>query len=171
MARVGYRISQGLAYLRPRRAERVDARLRALLTQTEFDLLRHLSLPDREHHLTVYERLARHGCGDADLLKAALLHDTGKADGGTRVGLWDRTLAVILSTAGPGMLERLGNAEGRRWRRSLHLAATHARRGAVLARNIGCNDRVCWLIAHHHDHGIDDKDLALLQRADDGQLR
>lgn len=170
-ARVRYRIGQGVTYLRPRRATVIDQRLRMLLRPAEYALLSRLSLPDRAHHLDVYERLLRHGCADSDLLKAALLHDAGKADGIAQVGLLPRALAVIVSAIVPGLPTRLGRADGPRWRRSLLLLDTHPARGATLARNAGCNDRVCWMIKHHHDRDISDEGLEMLRRADDGRLR
>lgn len=164
------RVSQGIAYLRPRRAENIDRYLREQLTYEEFGLLSRLSLADRSHHLSVYQSLVRYGCKDGDLLKAALLHDVGKADGTVRVGLTHRSAGVILRQFAPRLFKRMANPNGMRWRRALYLVEAHPEMSARFARRAGCNDRVCWIIAHHHDEATDDEGLKLFRRADDGRL-
>ncbi len=166
-----YRVGQGLAYLRPKRSRTVDTRLRELLRPEEFALIERLSLSDRVHHLNVYVQLLNAGFRNQYLLKAALLHDVGKVDGRARVGLMHRTLAVLLRASAPTMFERLAKPDGGRWRRGLFLTRAHPALGAHMAQWAGCSERVCWLIAHHHDEGSTDEDLRILQRADDGRLR
>ncbi len=168
--RVTYRVGQGITYLRPRRAEIIDQRLHERLTSAEFALLSRLPLADRAHHLTVYESLVRYGCHDRDLLKAALLHDVGKADGTLRVNLVHRSVAVILRQFVPRLFKRLASPDAMRWRHALFLVEAHPEIGADLARRAGCGDRVCWIIAHHHDEASYDEGLELLRRADDGRL-
>lgn len=170
VARIKYRVGQGLGYLRPRRPASVDESLRALLQPAEFGLLRGLSTADRAHHLSVYRRLVRHGVSDRELLTAALLHDVGKASGNMKVGLVHRTVAVIVASVAPNAVRKIADPDGRRWRRIFWLIIAHPERGASMARSIGCSERVCWLIAHHHDFSQSDKCLALLQRADEGAL-
>lgn len=171
VARIMYRIGQGISYLRPRDASLVDSRLRQLLPPEEWRLIEPLTVADRAHHLDLHDRLVRDGCQDQELLTAALLHDVGKAGQGVRVGLVGRTLAVLLGSAAPGLSRRIASSSGRGWRRTLNLAEHHASLGADLARAAGCSERVCWIIAHHHDEAVEDEALRLLQRADDGELR
>jgi hypothetical protein len=163
------RIAQGLRYLAPKRPERIDAELQRLLTPAEFDLVAPLSVSDRAHLLDVYRHLVQSGCRDADLLKAALLHDIGKADGGARVGLLQRTIAVLLKVVSPGLLIRLATPARSDWRRAFQLVTEHPALGARKARDAGCSERVCWLIEHHHDADAgNDAGLLALQRADEG---
>jgi putative nucleotidyltransferase with HDIG domain len=163
------RFAQGLSYLMPRRSGRIDAELRQLLAPAEFDLVARLSVSDRAHVLAVHQRLVQSGGRDADLLRAALLHDVGKADAGARVGLAHRTLAVLLKATAPTLFSWLASPHGSGWRRPFQLVTEHPEVGARKARDVGCNERVCWLIEHHHDAGVgDDAELLALQRADEG---
>jgi hypothetical protein len=167
--RAAGRIVQGLGYLAPRRSARSDAELRRLLTPVEFELVAHLSVADRAHLLDVHRRLVRAGCRDADLLKAALLHDVGKVDGHALVGLVHRTIAVLLRATSPRLFARLA-ATGAGWRRPFQLVIEHPLVGARKARDAGCSERVCWLIEHHHDVDVrGDAGLLALQRADEGR--
>jgi len=170
VARIRYRLTQGFSYLRPRNPTRIDERLRQLLRPEELRLIECLSVADRAHHLNVRDCLVRHGCGDEELLTAALLHDVGKADADARVGLVGRTLSVLLEGASPGLTRRFASTSGGGLRRALDLSARHPQRGAEMARAAGCSDRVCWIIAHHHDKDAMDDSVKLLQRADDGEL-
>ncbi|HVB65319.1 MAG TPA: HD domain-containing protein [Nitrolancea sp.] len=168
-ARASGRIAQGVGYLAPRRAAAIDAELQRLLNAAEFELVRPLTVADRAHLLAVYQRLQRLGCRDADVFTAGLLHDVGKVDGDVRVGLVHRTVAVLLGAISPKLIDRLARSEGGRWRRPFQLVNMHPRRGARLARDVGCNQRVCWLIEHHHDTSVKgDAGLWLLQQADGG---
>lgn len=169
-ARIKYRVGQGLAYLRPRRASQIDEHLRALLRPSEFGLLCGLSTADKAHHVNVYNRLVRHGVNDPNVLTAALLHDVGKNDGQMRVGLVHRTAAVVVASVAPNAVRRMADRDGRSWRRGFWLIVAHPERGALMAEAAGCSERVCWLIAHHHDSSQNDEGLALLQRADEGAL-
>lgn len=166
--RAAGRIAQGLVYLAPKPAERVDAELRRLLEPAELALTTDLSVSDRAHMLAVYRRLVRSGCQDPDLLKAALLHDIGKADRGARVGLVHRTIAVLLRASSPALLLRLATGGDSGWRRPFRLIVDHPAIGARNARDAGCNERVCWLIEQHHavDAGGDTA-VQALQSADE----
>ena len=169
IARAVGRIAQGVGYLAPRRAAAIDAELQRLLNAAEFELVRPLAVADRAHLLAVYQRLQRLGCRDGDVFTAGLLHDVGKVDGDVRVGLVHRTVAVLLGAISPKLLDRLARSEAGHWRRSFQLVNMHPRRGAQLARDAECSQRVCWLIEHHHDASADgDAGLRLLQQADEG---
>lgn len=166
-ARPVQRVVQFFAYIRPRRGA-VDRELRRLVTPEQWALLARLSRADRAHLLGVYRRLVAQGCQDHDVLLAALLHDVGKADERARTGVSQRVAAVLLGRFAPELLAALARPGRDRWRHGLHLAREHARLGAEQARQAGCNERVCWLIAHHHDEAVEDPGLRLLQAADEG---
>ncbi|HVX28966.1 MAG TPA: HDIG domain-containing protein [Nitrolancea sp.] len=168
-ARAAGRIAQGLEFLIPKRAERIDAELHRLLTPAELRLVLPLSVADRAHLLVVHQRLVQCGWRDSALLNAALLHDVGKVDDRARVGLIHRTLAVLLRACAPGLLARLATPSDAAWRHPFWLVREHATLGAQKARDAGCSERVCWLIEHHHDAVVgDDAELLALQRADEG---
>jgi hypothetical protein len=165
------RIKQGLQYLVPPRANEIDAELCRLLTNAEFELIRRCSLPDRAHLLAVHHRLEQSGCADRDVFKAGLLHDAGKADADVRINLAHRSTAVLVRAISPALLGRLAAPGERQWRRAFYLIELHSTLGAALARSAGCNERVCWLIEHHHDAcARDDLGLLVLQRADEGRI-
>ena len=169
IARATGRVAQGVRYLAPRRAAALDAELQRLLRPAEFELVRKLAVADRAHLLAVHQKLQRLGCADRDVLVAGLLHDIGKVDGDVRVGLVHRTVAVLLRGSSPMILDRLAKSGTERWQHAFQLVNSHPIRGAQLARDAGCNERVCWLIEHHHDASADgDAGLRLLQQADEG---
>src|SRR5690606_33059865 len=65
----------------------IDRRMRQLLgDDRQWRLAARLTPYDRKHALAVHDRLVAGGYVDADLLRAALLHDVGKADERARVG-------------------------------------------------------------------------------------
>jgi hypothetical protein len=166
-SRVRYRISQFARQVVPRRMAPIDHALRAQLSDAEWALVERLTPGDRAHLLDVRRRLEVMGCGDADVLKAALLHDVGKVDDRGRVYLAHRVAVVLLRRWAPWALPVLARPNGRRWCHGLYLAVTHPGVGAEFARRAGCNSRVCWLIAHHHDASADgDAGLAMLRAVD-----
>lgn len=164
-----HRLRQGLAALASRPDPAVDLRLRSLLgDERQWALVARLSSFDRTHHLAVHDALVAGGCEDGDVLRAALLHDIGKADERGRVRLPHRVVKVLGKHAAPGQLERLARKDGGWFRHGVWLAVHHADAGAALAREAGVNARVCDLIRRHHDDGAaDDLGLAILRRIDE----
>jgi hypothetical protein len=116
-----------------------------------------MSRNDQRHSLTVYRALRARGCDDADLLAAALLHDSGK--GGGRVRLWVRPPVVLLRAFAPRLLDWLTRRAVNgtcvpRWRRPFYYAWHHAEIGADLAAEAGLSERAVLLIrTHHQPHG------------------
>lgn len=165
-ASIGSRLRQGLAGLRPTIPPNRDTLLELLDAPLRASFL-HLSVYDQCHLCSVHDLLVRQGETDRDVLTAALLHDLGKAALGGRVRLLDRTLNVLLTSCAPGVHRRLSALPASRWRLGLALAARHPQLGAAWARELGCNGRVCWLIAHHADQPLPDDDgLRRLAEAD-----
>jgi hypothetical protein len=167
LARAHYRVKQFVAYLRNAERDAVDAELRALLSPPEWRLLARLTPADRWHALRMRRWLEEQGWSDPDLLRAALLHDAGKADDDGRVYLAHRVAAVLLAASAPGLLRRLAVRSGGFVRHGLYLATEHPRIGAEQAREAGATERVCWFILHHHDGTIlSDPELRALRQAD-----
>ena len=139
-------------------AERDEAR--ALLGERLFALFDSMERRDQRHCLDVYRRLSESGCGDADLLAAALLHDAGKGRlVGSRVRLWHRAAYVLLEAASPGRLELAGGGLG-----VLH---RHAEVGAELAAATGASPGVVDFIREHERRDGRDERLQQLRAADD----
>ena len=127
-----------------------------------------MPMHDRAHSIGVAIAIQQFEPNNRDLITAALLHDNGKVVGRYRVRLIDRVTKVLLSALSPALLERLASPppDGR-WA-GLVLSVHHPAIGAAKARNLGCSERACWLIANHERAGeFNDPDLALLARVDD----
>lgn len=107
-----------------------------------------MSRNDQRHSLTVYRALRERGCDDADLLAAALLHDSGK--GGGRVRLWVRPPFVLLRAFAPDALRWLARDDAAWWRRPFYYSWRHADVGADLAATAGLSERAVLLIRTHH---------------------
>jgi hypothetical protein len=129
------------------------------LPASALPLFQTMSSADQQHCLRVCRGLQARGCGEPDMLAAALLHDVGKAQG--RVPFWTRPVIVIGKSLAPSLLQRtlldpdkLAQDQGHSWRRSLSYAWYHAEVGARLAAAAGLSERaVLYIQTHHHPHG------------------
>lgn len=151
----------------------IDRALRQIVeNDQQWQLLARLTPFDRVHHLRVYTVLVEQGETDPDLLLAAVLHDTGKADNRMRVGLPHRVVRVLLGATWPELLARLTSRDN--WLgHGLFLAVRHPELGALLARQAGASDRCCDLIRHHHQpiETVNDPLLRALILADEEASR
>lgn len=170
LLRTVHRVSQFVRACTTRHDPALDNELRRLLADDrQWALLARLPHFDRVHHLQVYRRLVASGHSDPDLLRAALLHDIGKADQCGRVMLAHRVARVLLKATWPDALARITSQDGTWLTHGLYLAEHHARLGADLAREGGASERCCELILQHDRHVSGaDAELAALVAADDG---
>jgi putative nucleotidyltransferase with HDIG domain len=153
--------------VRARPDARIDAELRLLLAdERQWQLVARLAPFDRAHQLRVHALLLERGHTDPDLLRAALLHDVGKADERGRVGWPARVALVALRAAAPQLLERLSIVRWPGPLGSVYLARHHAAFGARLAAGAGASQRCCELIARHEGPAGADDALAALLAAD-----
>ncbi|GIW07208.1 MAG: hypothetical protein KatS3mg060_2013 [Dehalococcoidia bacterium] len=162
VARVVYRTRQFAAYTLGRFGEVDDALAVAALPPALAALYRTMDPAARRHHLAVYRRLRASGCDNPDVLAAALLHDIGKG----RVSPVERTVYVLASRVGPWLAHWLAG-DGRHGWRALYRLAHHPTLGAALVRAAGGSERLVWLIANHQRRDWDDRDLRMLQAADE----
>lgn len=167
-----WRVLQFGHALRNRPDPAVDAELQRLLaSDAQWQLLARLTPFDRAHHLRVHALLVRAGHDDPDLLRAALLHDVGKADERGRVGVIHRAVHVLLKRLSPALLERLAR-DGTWFTHGLWLSVRHAEIGGELAVRAGESDRCGALIAAHDTSATtSDPLLAALVWADNQAIR
>jgi hypothetical protein len=137
---------------------------RSTLTPAQFALFQRMPRCDQRHCLDVFYTLHRAGHRDDALLRAALIHDVGKAGG--RLTVWHRVAVVLMNALVPGWLQRLG-ARDRGWRAPFAVHVRHAGQGARWAAEAGCSADVVRLIRRHHSSNPKDRRLALLVWADE----
>ena len=89
------------------------------------------------------------------------MHDIGKSQGDRSVRFVDRAAKVILGGISPGLLRRVARRPTVSWSAGIALAVHHPAFGAQLAKELGCNETVCWLI-HYHKH-TEENDCSLLE--------
>jgi HD-like signal output (HDOD) protein len=122
---------------------------------------------DQQHLCRVANHLIACGVTDSDVVVAGLLHDIGKCDGQRCVTLADRVGKVLLKRFFPETLRTVAAKypEGRFT--GLALTVRHPEIGSVIAGDLGCSARTCWLIRFHEaESDLGDPDLARLQAAD-----
>jgi hypothetical protein len=139
-----HRVAQFVAHVRARVAPEEEALARRILPVTAWPLFEAMPVADRRHGLDVVGRLLAAGVDDADLLRAALLHDAAK---GHRMRLWHRVAGVLLEAAAPSLLRRLASRDERSWRHPFHLYLHHPELSAAMATAAGCDPRAGTFIS------------------------
>ena len=133
--------------------------LLASISPAAHDLFYTMSLADQQHSVRVCRGLQERGCQDEEMLRAALLHDVGKAQG--RVPFWTRPAIVAGKVLAPHLLKRLAVDPASaafsslpQWRRALSYAWWHAEVGANLCEGVGLSEQVVLYVrTHHQAHG------------------
>ena len=142
---VAVRLRQGVHALLAR-WETVDESVLAVLSERERALFDRLPRADRLHALRVARRLTRTGQTDPALLKAALLHDVGKAEQGIR--LPHRVARVLLRLAAPAFLAAIA-ADPTGWHQPFYALAHHAELGALWLAEAGSSPLTVALVRYH----------------------
>ena len=104
-----------------------------------------MRVSDQRHSLTILQGLLAQGWTDLPLMQAALLHDQAKA----RIGLWARTLVILLNAFEKSWLPSLASPNPRSWRYPLYLSLHHPELGAEAAERAGLDPRAVSLIRQH----------------------
>jgi putative nucleotidyltransferase with HDIG domain len=146
-SKINYRVWQFWQSLKGSPGEKDWEKAAAILTPPELTLFEQLPVPDQNHSLRVLKTLEIEGESDPDLLKAALLHDIGKARHPLR--RYERVFAVLVRGVFPGLAAVWGEKEARGIQRALAVIQQHPAWGAELAQGAGCSQAVIWLIRHH----------------------
>jgi hypothetical protein len=159
--RAAYRVRQFMRHVQAQTGVGDISPVQKHLTPAQQDLFLSMPKESQRHCLSVYRTLADSGCGDDELLRAALLHDVGK----TGVLLHHRVARVLLGALSPGLL-RLWAADGAGpLRKGLHRLLNHAEAGATMVRDAGASHEMTNLVRCHESES-DDPRLQLLQEAD-----
>ncbi len=113
------------------------------------------------HSVNTARYLLAHGHAEADLIAAALVHDTGK--GHQRRA--DRVLFVLADSA--ALAPRIAAPASRfEWRRAVARSLHHAEAGAALLESAGAPPTIVQLVRRHHARESGDGMLTALQGAD-----
>lgn len=137
-----------------------DAFAASWLPSVEYDLYRRMDPRDRDHACRVARAvLAIAPRADAIIVRAALLHDVGKADAPYRA--WERIVVHVYTPASGTSRRAPHRAVADAWRRH----RDHASRGAAMILAAGGDARVADLVLHHHDANGPDE-AALIRRVD-----
>lgn len=146
--------------LSARRATPDDAFAQDQLTGVEFELYLRMDPRDRAHATEVArEVMRRHPEASPTLIRAALLHDLGKAVRPYR--LWERVLVHLWAPADIPSTPRLEGVRGA-WQVRVH----HAAYGAEMLRRADASEDVARLIEQHHapDAGPDARKIREVDR-------
>lgn len=156
LARVRYRVGQFIRGFFASQLSDDEAKIVVgVLPADATALFDEMPVDAQRHSVNVLHMLRNAGYDDADLDAAALLHDVGKVEAqrtGVSINLWMRGPLVMAEAVSPETLRRQADpVGGTGWRYALYVHFEHPRIGAEWAREAGCSDLTCWLIAHHQD--------------------
>ena len=168
IASVIRRIRHGLAALRPLPDPDEAAFAARYLEPAQREAFVDLATHDRAHLVRVARAARKVRPDDDEFIRAALLHDLGKAGPDGRVRLVDRVANVLLATIAPRLRRRLARRPAPAWRTGFAIAVHHAAIGAERCHQLGCSPRIVALVATHETRPIPDApDLRLLAAIDD----
>lgn len=167
-----YRVWQFVRGLTAPVTLRDRALVERLLTSPQLSLFLSMSARDQRHGLDLVCALQVQGYQAPELLRAALLHDVGKAG---NIDLPYRVAAVLLERFAPELLQRLADDRLGSLGYPLFVYLNHARWGAEKAAEAGSDWLSVELIRRHHEplpssaESEADRLLTALQAAD-GQV-
>lgn len=152
------RIKQYLKAIRASISEEDYKFLHRVLSKKELSYFNRFPDFEKRHALDVcYYIIDKYG-KEEDLIKAALFHDIGKTE--AKITPTKKAIAVILEKV-PFITNFL-----RRYFLFLEVYYNHPKYSARICREMGLNERVVYLVEHHHDFETLDEDVEKLQDAD-----
>ena len=159
--RWGYRVRQCLVRMKASDAAVARETAQRVLPEAACRLFEAMSPGDQIHALCVYRAVGGAEATSADVARAALLHDVGKAGG--RLTIPRRALIVLLERLGGDLLERLALAEPTSWRYPFYVHLHHAALGASRCKQAACSSLTVALVRNH--------ELPVERAADDSRLK
>jgi hypothetical protein len=150
-----------------------------VLTAPQLTIFRSMSRNEQAHGLRVLQTLQDMGEQNTDLLRAALLHDSGKSRYPLR--LWERVTIVLANRFVSQRAQQWGERppgevkKPQGWRRAFIIAEEHPLWGAEIAARAGSSAMTVNLIRRHQDQleaidnhmlSLEDHLLSKLQAAD-----
>lgn len=146
LARARHRVRQFARAASARVPEHERRAAQHLLGAALYRLFAAMRRNDQRHALDVLTTLRDLGEQDVVVLRAALLHDAGKAR--APFTIVERSAAVFLAAAAPAMLARITRTG---WGVRYQRYQDHARRGAQLIRDAGGDALLAQVVAEHHE--------------------
>jgi hypothetical protein len=159
--RFRYRLGQLRTALTARLTEEERALVTAALSPNELRLFERMPRHDQRHCLDVFQLLQRGGYQDPLLLRAALLHDSGKVDdNGRTIPLLYYGLFVVLKRAAPALYFWAARV-GRGPLRPFAIHAAHDQRSAHLAEAAGSPPELVATLRDYAERRITERTAAL----------
>jgi hypothetical protein len=159
--RFRYRLGQLRAALTARLTEEDRALVVAVLSPSELRLFERMARHDQCHCLDVFRLLQRGGYEDPLLLRAALLHDSGKVDdNGRTIPLLYYGLFVVLKWVAPALYFWAARV-GRGPLRPFAIHAAHDQRSAHLAEAAGSPPELVATLRDYAERRITERTAAL----------
>ncbi len=174
MVRLGYRVRQFWWAVTARIREEDRALVERILPPAAQALFWRMPRGDQRHSLAVARALLARGETHPALLRAALLHDVGKA--AAPLTPWERVLVVLGSACPRSWRAALARWPVlRRWIAQVRRYRAHPEIGAAWAMEAGCDPLTAALIRRHPEllgppqpeEDLETRLLRILQQADE----
>lgn len=155
-----YRIRQFIWALFAKFTKEDEAFVNAYLNEYEQELFKKLKESEKVHSVRVAKEVIKRSVDenlyDIRLIKAALLHDIGKIDGG--LNIINKSIITILNKLFPKALKKLYKIK------FIRVYYEHPEIAVTYLDNY--DDYTKFLIKNHHNYHINDKKLRILQEVD-----
>lgn len=161
-----YRVKQFYWAVFAHLKEKHNAFINSILNNEELSLFKALSINEQLHCIRVTKDVINQLSILKDisidrkelLIKAAMLHDVGKAK--CPLNVMDKSILVLTDKLTNGKLKKYSKY------RKIHIYYYHAEEGAKILESKGYDKRLIYLIRNHHNYNIEDFDLNILRTSD-----
>lgn len=155
-----YRIRQFIWALFAKFTKEDEEFVNAYLNEYEQQLFNKLKESEKVHSVKVAKEVIKRSVDedlyDIRLIKAALLHDIGKIDGG--LNIINKSVITILNKVCPNILKKLYKIK------FIRVYYEHPEIAVTYLEDY--DEYMRFLIKNHHNYNIDDKKLRILQEVD-----
>jgi putative nucleotidyltransferase with HDIG domain len=158
-----YRVKQFYWSITSRVSAKDEEFIKEYLNAQEICLFQKLPDYEKMHAIKVAKDVEKLYNGEEErkviLMKAALLHDIGKAS--HRLTPVNKSVIVILDSISSGRIKKYDNIK------KINVYYNHADIGYNMLKKFGYEERFLYLIKNHHnDNIIGDKELDILKKCD-----